>query len=64
MRLIFNAQTADKTRSAKVYRDTEYNEFQVKFYEGSQLMQNATYYTDDKTDAINTAEFQINAWSK
>lgn len=64
MRQVFAAQTANKSHAAKVYRDTQYNEFQVKFYEGSQLMQNATYYTDDKTDAINTAQYQLNAWSK
>ena len=64
MRLIFNAQTADKTRTAKVYRDTQYNEFQVKFYDGSQLLQDATYFTDNKDDAINTAQYQLNAWSK
>lgn len=41
--------------SAKVYRDVEYDEFVVEFYKDSVRQVNAKYFTDDKQDAIDTA---------
>lgn len=58
MRLISNIQTA-LGFSAKVYKDTEWNEYRVKFYIDGQHQQNGDYHTDCKEDAINTAHAQI-----
>ena len=43
--------------SAKVYRNAEWQEYVVKFYavEGVHL-KSADYHTDDKADALKTAE--------
>ena len=48
--------------NAKVYRDTEWNEYRVKFYdtEGQHLV-HADYHTDDKDDALSTARAQLEA---
>lgn len=49
-------------QSAKVYRDTEWNEYRVKFYDDNgQHMVNADYHTDDKADAQDTARMQLQA---
>ena len=46
---------------AKVYRNVEYNEFIVKFYdEDGNYLEHSNYYTDDKTDAIDTAYHVLN----
>lgn len=40
---------------AKVYRDPEYNEYQVKLSVGGIAQADATYFTDDRDDAMKTA---------
>ena len=46
---------------AKVYYNSDYNEFVVKYYdENKRIMSESTFYfTDDKEDAINTAHKEI-----
>jgi len=44
---------------AKVYIDTDVNEYRVKFYRQAEYIGSGSdYYTDDKQDAINTARIQ------
>lgn len=45
----------DEVTGAKVYRDSEYKEFQV-VPKDEQRGGAGTYYTDDKADAIATAK--------
>lgn len=46
--------------SAKVYRDTEWNEFRVKFYSPSGLHREIEdHHTDDKEDALGTARLEL-----
>jgi hypothetical protein len=41
---------------AKVYRDAEWNEYRVKFYNSAGTYMDASdYHTNDKEDAMNTA---------
>lgn len=42
-------------KSAKVYRDSEYDEFRVRLYIDGKLNALADYFTNDKTDAIDSA---------
>jgi len=46
---------AGTVHTAKVYRDSEWNEWQVEF-KGSPK---ATYHTGDKADAVDTANYHI-----
>ena len=39
--------------------DLEYDEYQVKFYENSKHLINADYFTDDKEEAIDTANTEL-----
>jgi hypothetical protein len=44
---------------AKVYRDSEYEEFVVKFYRHAEYVGSAAdYFTNDKSDALVTAKTQ------
>ena len=40
----------------KVYRDVEYNEYNVKLYLLGMFIEDSTYFTDDKGDAFGTAD--------
>ena len=42
-------------RTAKVYRDSNWNEYRVRLYVRGRLDEAADYFTDDKQDAISTA---------
>lgn len=42
-------------RSIKVYRDTDWNEFLIQFFENGQHQSDADYHTDDSEDAQDTA---------
>lgn len=48
---------------ARVMRDTETEEFVVKFYDRGQFLKNANYYTDDEGDAIGTARAELSRMS-
>ncbi len=43
---------------ATLYRNTEWDEYIVKFYENGKVLKDADYYTDDKKDAYDT----LNKW--
>lgn len=45
---------------AVIYRDPEWNEFVVRFYEYDELMKESDLFTDDKQDAFNSARAAIN----
>lgn len=48
-------------KEAKIYRDSEWQEWRVKFYDskGNYLGEDCDYHTDDKFDAQSTAKFEI-----
>lgn len=47
-------------KTAKVYRDSDYNEHRVKFYRHGRYQMGADYHTDDVNDAHGTAKHFIN----
>lgn len=49
----------DKT--AKVFYDTEFDEYVVKFYAGGFHMDASDYLTDDEDDAVRTAREAVEA---
>ena len=49
--------------TAKVFRNVEWQEYQVKFYDtNGQHFSHADYHTDDKEDALTTARTQLAAY--
>ena len=45
-----------RNNTAKIYRDTEWEEFRVKFFrDNDYLGEDADYYCGDKEDAVQTA---------
>lgn len=52
---------SDSGKKARVYRDTEWDEYCVKFYDHKgTYLDAADYHTSDKEDAFATAEHAIN----
>jgi hypothetical protein len=50
----------DGVHTAKVYRDPEYNEYQVHYFKnGKHMGEDPVSYHDDKDDAQNTAEHEV-----
>ncbi|QNO00834.1 hypothetical protein phiPsa397_171 [Pseudomonas phage phiPsa397] len=47
------------THTAKVYRDSEWNEWQVVFAKDRNVAFKASYHTSDKADAVDTAKYHI-----
>lgn len=47
---------ADGSRRAVVFRDAEWGEFRVSFAKNGSEKPRADYHTDDRTDALGTAE--------
>lgn len=47
-------------RTAKVYKDSTWQEFQVKFYIAGILQKGADYHTGSRSDALGTAS----TWAK
>lgn len=45
--------------TAKVYRDSEWNEYVVQFAKDRNTNFKASYHTGDKADGIDTAEYHI-----
>lgn len=45
---------------AKVFFNSEYEEYIVKFFSDNVHCENADYFTNDKEDAINTANAELN----
>ena len=46
----------DDAVMVKVYRDSEWNEFVCRLFVDGAEMKSASYHTDDKQDAIDTAQ--------
>ena len=59
MRLIATIHKAAAEATAKIYRDTDWNEYRVKFYRAGQHLSAADYHTDDNEDAHDTARGQL-----
>lgn len=62
LRLIHTARLTTGGVSAKVYRDPDWNEYRVRFFNKAGVCE-GTYHTDDRVDALNTAtlhEHRIN----
>lgn len=51
--------TPTETRQARVYRDVEFNEYRVKLYINGVWRADADYFTDDKADALQTANVMV-----
>jgi hypothetical protein len=64
MRLISTIHKAAAEATAKVYKDTDWQEYRVKFYIQGQHQENADYHTDDKQDAIDTAHGQLQRYTQ
>lgn len=63
---VINSTSADGPvyAQAKVYRDTEWNEFRVRYYQGEDglvhyLGEASDSHHDDKDDAMRTAQTQV-----
>lgn len=66
-RLIHTAKhttQAGAEHTAKVYRDSEWNEWIVKFSANGVKLTKADYHTDTKQDAIESADYHIYRVSK
>lgn len=46
-------------KSIKIYRDAEWQEFVVRFYQDGKELKDAEYRTDDKSDAEGTADHYL-----
>ena len=51
----FEKTVNDVAHKVVIYRDLEWDEFQCRLYEDGKLLDGATYFTNDKADAIGTA---------
>lgn len=59
MRVVETVGSVSSGRFARVYRDSEWNEYRVRFFRGGKYESAADYHTDDKQDALDTATFVI-----
>lgn len=48
-------KTENGTRTVKIYKDTDWNEYVVKHYENGQYLKDADYFDSDKQAVIDTA---------
>lgn len=55
MALKFLGQVEGPTRHARVYKNPEWDEHVVKFYEAEDYLTEADYHCPDFTDAVQTA---------
>jgi hypothetical protein len=64
MRLVKKDEQGNK--SYKIYKDLEWGEYRVKFYENGKHLVDADHHTDDMQDAISTAQrhFKMNESKK
>jgi hypothetical protein len=58
------AQAEKLPFSHKIYRDVEWNEYVIKFYLHGKFIIDSDYRTDDKQDALSTAQFQLDVYFK
>jgi hypothetical protein len=59
LRLVTSIASSHTKRVAKVYRNSEWDEYQVKYYRNGIYQSEADSFTDDKDDAVGTAEHFI-----
>jgi hypothetical protein len=59
MRQVYSYQRPDRVRSAVVFYDFEYEEFVVRFYDSGIPLRECDYHTNDRTDAIGTAQLAV-----
>lgn len=52
---MLNQSIAGILHEARVYLDTDYNEYCTEFYHNGVEQEPQAYYTNDRTDAIETA---------
>lgn len=52
------------THTAKVYRDSEWNEYVVQFAKDRNTNFKASYHASEKADAVDTAKYHIQRMSK
>lgn len=64
MRLICTIHRAAADATAKIYRDTDWGEYRVRFYRAGQHQTGADYHTDDLEDATDTAHGQLTRWAE
>lgn len=55
LRKIETIKNEDLELKAIIYRDSEWNEYTVKFHQHENYQTESDYHTDDKEDAQNTA---------
>lgn len=60
MRLLVSIDNKNTGRKMSIYRDSEWNEFVVKFYENGVHQTEANYHTDCSADAYDTANNWVN----
>ena len=59
-KIFIGAQSAIASSQAKVYRDTEWEEFRIKFFIGGKHQGGeADYFTSDKDEAIGNAKYWL-----
>lgn len=58
LRLTHTETSTDKVLTAKIYRNSDWQEFRVKFYRDGKYQ--SDYHTDDKEDAKSTARHFCN----
>lgn len=56
------AEFSGDTRTAKVYYDADFGEFTVRFYIFDVHQMHADYHTDDRKDAISSAQHELVRW--
>lgn len=50
----FYSQGSDFAHGCRVYRDSEFNEYNVRFYLNGQELKDSRYFASDKQDALDT----------
>lgn len=51
---------ANNGRTASVYKNAEFHEYEVRFTADGQDLPDADYFTNDLTDAVETANLWVN----
>ncbi len=59
VKLIASFKSTQTARKTMIYRDSNYGEYRVKFYDAVGYLKNADYYTSDRFDAMKTARHWI-----
>lgn len=64
LRLIATCESQDTGKTAKVYRNPAFNEYQVKLFIDGKYYEPADYFTDDKEDSLDTARHMVDQVSR